>query len=133
MFEFGDHGGTHSGNPLMCAVGLAVMQELSRPAFLAQVRQHGETFARGLKALAAEFGHGQVRGRGLLWALELGRDQAPALVQACHDRGLLVNAARPHCLRLMPPLNLSEVEMAHGLGLLGEALESLRGRPCAEV
>ena len=122
VFEHGDQGGTYAGNPLMCAVAFSVLAEISQPAFLAQVRRTGLQLQRGLLALSAQYGLGEVRGAGLLWALELGHDQAPALVRACRERGLLLNAARPHCLRFMPRLNSTAEEIDHGLGLLGAAL-----------
>ncbi|MBQ0936103.1 acetylornithine transaminase [Ideonella paludis] len=122
VFEHGDQGGTYAGNPLMCAVALGVLAEISQPAFLAQVRRIGLQLQRGLQALSEEHGLGEVRGAGLLWALELGQDHAPALVRACRARGLLVNAARPHCLRFMPRLNSTAEEIEHGLAVLGAAL-----------
>jgi acetylornithine/N-succinyldiaminopimelate aminotransferase len=128
VFEWGDHGGTLAGNPLMCAVGLAMVQELGRPAFLAQVRKRGAQFEQGLRAMAQEFGLGEVRGKGLLWALELGTFSGPEVVHACHTLGLLVNAPRPHVLRFMPALNLSEEELTHGLGILRQGIAAALGR-----
>lgn len=125
VFEYGDHGGTHAGNPLMCAVATEVLQVLAQPAFLSQVRDRGAQFKQGLQHLAQRFGLGEVRGIGLLLALELGADRSSDLVRACLRRGLLVNAPRPHCLRFMPPLNLSPYELDVGLGLLGQALEEV--------
>jgi acetylornithine/N-succinyldiaminopimelate aminotransferase len=122
VFEHGDQGGTYAGNPLMCAVSLAVLAQLSQPDFLAQVRSLGQQLRRGLEALSAQHGLGEVRGAGLLWALELGRNQAPALVSACRERGLLLNAARPHCLRFMPRLNSTAEEIAQGLAILDAAM-----------
>ena len=125
VFEFGDHGGTLAGNPLMCAVGLAMVRELARPAFLERVRARGTQMEQGLRAISEEFRLGEVRGKGLLWALELGADAGPELVQTCLALGLLVNAPRPHCLRFMPPLNLTELELQNGLALLRQALTAL--------
>ena len=128
VFEWGDHGGTLAGNPLMCAVGLAMVQELAKPAFLAQVRARGDQMEQGLRAISEEFGLGEVRGKGLLWALELGGMSGPEVVHTCHTLGLLVNAPRPHCLRFMPPLNLTELELQNGLSLLRQALTALFGQ-----
>ncbi len=128
VFEWGDHGGTLAGNPLMCAVGLAMVRELARPAFLAQVRARGAHMEQGLRAISEEFGLGEVRGKGLLWALELGGLSGPELVHACHTLGLLLNAPRPHCLRFMPPLNMTELELQNGLSLLRQALTALSGQ-----
>ena len=126
VFEHGDQGGTYAGNPLMCAVALAVLDTLSTPAFLAQVRQQGALLRQGLEHLSARHGLGEVRGHGLLLALELGQNTAPEVVRGCRERGLLVNAARPHCLRFMPRLNGTAAEIEQGLQLLDEALAAHR-------
>lgn len=126
VFEHGDQGGTYAGNPLMCAVSLAVLGELSQPAFLAQVRERGQQLQQGLQQLSQELGLGEVRGAGLLWALELGSETAAQVVQICRERGLLVNAARPHCLRFMPRLNSTAQELDTGLQLLETALAEVQ-------
>jgi acetylornithine/N-succinyldiaminopimelate aminotransferase len=128
VFEHGDQGGTYAGNPLMCAVSLAVLQELSQPDFLAQVRERGQQLQEGLLQLAQRYGLGEVRGVGLLWALELGSDNAAEVVQACREQGLLVNAARPHCLRFMPRLNSTEQEIQTGLSMLDAVMCQQRCR-----
>lgn len=125
VFQHGDHGGTHAGNPLMCAVGASVLQTLARPAFLSQVRERGVQLKLGLQRLSAQFGLGEVRGVGLLLALELGSDRALELVQISQQRGLLINAPRPHCLRFMPALNQSVQDIDLGLALLSDALADL--------
>ena len=122
VFEHGDQGGTYAGNPLMCAVSLAVLQELSQPDFLTRVRERGQQLQEGLLQLSQRHGLGEVRGAGLLWALELGRDNAADVVRACREQGLLVNAARPHCLRFMPRLNSTAQEVQTGLNILDEVL-----------
>ena len=122
VFTHGDQGGTYAGNPLMCAVSLAVLQTLSQPDFLSHVRAMGDLLRQGLQSLSQQRGLGEVRGEGLLLALELGRDCATEVVQACRERGLLVNAARPHCLRLMPRLNSTQAEILEGLALLNASL-----------
>ena len=65
-FEPGDQGGTFNGNPLMAAVGCAVMEIVNQPTFLATVRETSDYLAARLGALSAALGHGAVRGRGLL-------------------------------------------------------------------
>ena len=122
VFVHGDQGGTYAGNPLMCAVSLAVMDTLSQPAFLAHVRAMGALLRQGLLTLSQHWGLGEVRGEGLLLALELGSDRAADVVRVARERGLLVNAARAHCLRLMPRLNSTEAEILEGLALLDASL-----------
>jgi acetylornithine/N-succinyldiaminopimelate aminotransferase len=127
-FEPGDQGGTFAGNPLMAAVGLAVVNAVCRPEFLAGVRARAEQLSAGLQSLAREFGLIGERGLGLLRALVLPADVAPAVVaaaQALEPVGLLLNAPRPHLIRLMPALNVSEAELADGLALLRRALKDV--------
>jgi len=107
LFEAGDQGGTFNGNPLMTAVGLAVVQEISRPEFLARVKSSGTYLEAKLNALARELGLGEVRGRGLLLALELNQRIATGVVDTGLELGLLVNAPRPSVLRFMPALNVT--------------------------
>lgn len=127
-FAPGDQGGTYNGNPLVCAVGLAMLDAVTAPGFMDQVRARGDQLRQGLQALARRHGLGAVRGAGLLQALELPQATAAALADALRLRadgarpGLLVNAVRPQRLRLMPALNVAEREVALALELLGEAL-----------
>ena len=124
-FVPGDQGGTYCGNPLMCAVGFAVLQSLLAEGFLSTSRNVGLELRNGLESLSRELGLGEVRGHGLLLALELGRDVAPQVVTAAREAGLLLNAPRAHCLRFMPALNTTESEIKHGLTLLRDVLKPL--------
>ncbi len=110
-FEHGDQGGTFNGTPLMTAVGCAVMEELSRPGFLDRVVETGRHLEAALVAISARFGFGGVRGRGLLLALDLGRDLGPAVVACARAHGLLLNAPHAQCLRFMPALNVRTAEI----------------------
>jgi acetylornithine/N-succinyldiaminopimelate aminotransferase len=122
-FEPGDQGGTFNGNPLMAAVGCAVMDIVRRPVFLASVREVGAYLADRLRALSAALGHGEVRGRGLLLALALTRGDAQKVVERALEHGLLINAPRPDTLRFMPALTLSSDEVDQMMKLLGPCLE----------
>ncbi|HET8694704.1 MAG TPA: aminotransferase class III-fold pyridoxal phosphate-dependent enzyme, partial [Aquabacterium sp.] len=125
VFDLGDQGGTYAGNPLMCAVSLAVLNEISGPGFLARVEKAGQQLQQGLQQLSTRHQLGEVRGDGLLWAMELGANIAPDVVRECRQLGLLVNAARPHCLRFMPRLNSQPEEIELGLHLLDTALSTV--------
>jgi acetylornithine/N-succinyldiaminopimelate aminotransferase len=120
-FAPGDQGGTYHGNPLMTAVGNAVVDQIARPEFLATVRARGAILERGLGALASRHG-GSVRGRGLLWAIELPVAGAESVRDACFERGLIINAARPRILRFMPSLRVAEEDIASMLDTLDSAL-----------
>ena len=121
-FEPGDQGGTYNGNPLMTAVGLAVVNEVSKPRFLAQVRENGDYLMGQLRSLSKQLGLGEVRGQGLLVALELGKPAGATVVDEALKRGLLINSPRPASLRFMPALNVSRAEIDAMLGTLREVL-----------
>jgi len=125
-FEPGDQGGTFNGNPLMTAVGLAIVDEVSKPAFLAHVTDTGNYLARELRALSKEFTLGEVRGQGLLLALELGSDVGSKVVDAALAKGLLLNSPRPTSLRFMPALNVTRAEVDSMLAILRECLAAAR-------
>jgi acetylornithine/N-succinyldiaminopimelate aminotransferase len=130
-FEYGDQGGTFCGNPIMAAVGVAVMEEITKSGFLAQVTGVGEHLAEGLRALARRHGCGAVRGKGLLRALDLQRDVGAEIVEASRARGLLLNAPRPDSLRFMPALAVSEAEVDQMLGILAGVMAGVWGRKAA--
>ena len=110
-FEHGDQGGTFNGNALMCAAGLAVLVEVSKPEFLKAATDAGLLLESELQKLSARHGLGEVRGRGLLLALDLKLPIAPAIVAQAFEAGLLLNAPRADTLRFMPALNVARVEI----------------------
>jgi acetylornithine/N-succinyldiaminopimelate aminotransferase len=129
-FEPGDQGGTYCGNPLMAAVGLAVVNEVCQDGFLQNVRARAEQLARGLQAIVRDHHLVGERGVGLLRALVLPTDQADQVVLAARQlapTGLLLNAPRPNLLRLMPALTISEGEIDEALELLRLAIKVVGG------
>jgi acetylornithine/N-succinyldiaminopimelate aminotransferase len=126
-FEHGDQGGTFNGNPLMAAVGCAVMDAVLAPGFLDGVAARGDQLVAGLRRLAARRGLGEVRGRGLLVALDLGREAGAKVVDAAREGGLLINSPRPESLRFMPALTTSSAEIDAMLDLLDRAVGRVLG------
>jgi acetylornithine/N-succinyldiaminopimelate aminotransferase len=110
-FEHGDQGGTFNGNALMCAAGLAVLAQIAAPNFLKSATENGRYLESELQRLSARYGLGEVRGRGLLLALDLRVPIAPSIVAAALDNGMLLNAPRPDTLRFMPALNVTRQEI----------------------
>src|SRR6201991_2177052 len=106
-FEHGDQGGTFNGNPLMCAAGLAVLEEVSKPEFLKATADAGLFLESELQKLSARHGLGEVRGRGLLLALDLKLPIGPAIVAEALAEGVLINSPQPDGLRFMPALNVT--------------------------
>jgi len=123
-FEHGDQGGTFNGNPLMCAAGLAVFDQVAKPEFLKSAAEAGLFLESELQRISARHGLGDVRGRGLLLALDLKLPVAPAIVAQAFEQGLLLNAPRPDTLRFMPALNVTREE----IGQMIEGLDAILAR-----
>ncbi len=127
-FEPGDQGGTYNGNPLMTAVGSAVMEQLLQPGFLQSVKDKGTYLSAALLKLSAEHGLQGERGEGLLRALKLGSNIGTQIVEAARDMhpvGLLLNSPRPDLLRFMPALNVTTEEIDQMIAMLSDVLKKL--------
>ena len=124
----GDHGGTFCGNPLACAVATAVVNHLQDENVADRVVVAGKLLIDGLHKIKVKYSElvGPVRGKGLLCAFELDSDQMVTKVtDAALNRGLLVTPTRNRIIRLIPPLIVTEEEIARGLELLDSALASV--------
>jgi acetylornithine aminotransferase len=119
-FSPGTHASTFGGNPLACAAGLAVLRVLLDGKVLEKGRRVGETLAKGLATLKERHRLVKdVRGLGLLQAIELNID-GKAVVSDCLARGLLINCTGDHVLRFIPPLIVTELEIARLLNALAQ-------------
>jgi acetylornithine/N-succinyldiaminopimelate aminotransferase len=125
-FEHGDQGGTFNGNSLMTAAGQAVLEEVLKPGFLTNVQDSGEYLARALQALASKHELGEVRGRGLLLALDLRAPVGSAIVEKARDKGVLLNSPRPDSLRFMPALNITRTEIDTMITVLDTTLAEVK-------
>jgi len=123
----GTHGTTYGGNPLACAVGLAVMDIVADPEFLAGVGRRGRHLGQRLSALKAEHpAIAEIRGEGMMMGLRLAEGLSPVkLVEAARDVELLVVPAADNVVRLLPPLIVSEDEISEGVARLDTALRSV--------
>jgi acetylornithine/N-succinyldiaminopimelate aminotransferase len=110
---------------LMCAVGLAVVQHVSAQGFLKAVADTGLYLESELQRLSARHGLGEVRGRGLLLALDLKMPIAASLVAQAFEEGVLLNAPRPDSLRFMPALNVTREEIDLVIEYLDAALTKM--------
>jgi acetylornithine/N-succinyldiaminopimelate aminotransferase len=129
VFEHGEQGGTFNGNPLMTAVGCAVLTALLRPGFLDDVTAKGIYLGERLTDLVKELGLSHERGWGLLRALDLGADIAADVVTEARERldpGLLLNAPRPHLLRFMPALTVTRDEIDRMIDGVRTAIRAVR-------
>ncbi len=124
----GTHGSTYGGNPLACAVGIRVMELVANPEFLAEVNRKAGLLRQKLEALVAA--HPDVlegvRGQGLM--LGLRTKVAPAdMVKAGYAQHILTVPAADNTVRLLPPLNITDEEIAEAVARLDRAAGSLNG------
>jgi len=136
----GSHGTTFGGNPLGCAVALAVLREVETENLCARSAEVGRRIVAEVKS----WQHPLVvtaRGAGLLTGIELNpaalaargawsADKGPAsmhIVKALLESGLLAIAAGPSVVRLLPPLNVSDEEVATALGIVRRVLDAATG------
>jgi len=126
VFTPGEHGSTFGGNPLSCAAGYATLKFIIDNDITGNVKRVGEHLTAGLESLKQKFQFiTDVRGRGLLLAMEFNDDIAESVLMACLDRGLLVNKLKPNTLRFMPPLIVGNKEVDEALSILDEALSNI--------
>jgi len=114
----GDHATTFGGGPFIASVALEVLRAIAQPEFLDRVRRNGEWLGRRFAEIAARVRRVRaVRGRGLMWGLELAEPAAP-FVTLARERGLLVATAGPNVVRLLPPLVVTQQDLARGIDIL---------------
>ncbi len=116
----GDHGSTFAGGPVVAAAALAALELTDDEQLLAGVRERGLQLAAGLERLPHVT---SVRGRGLMLACELDVPAPEVTLAALLEQRLVTNATGPSTLRLLPPLNVSEADVAEALARLSAALE----------
>ena len=118
----GDHATTFGGGPLVATVALEVLRTIADPEFLAAVRVKGAWLGERLRQVAAASSRVKaVRGRGLMWGIELA-EPAAKVVTAARERRLLVLTAGPNVIRLVPPLIVSQDDLNRGVAVLAEVL-----------
>jgi acetylornithine aminotransferase len=121
-FQPSDHGTTQGGNPLACAAAVAVFETIEREGLIENSRRVGESLRTALEPLGTE-----VRGRGLLIALDLGEPIAGDVVRAGLERGIVVNDVNPTSIRLAPPLIITEEQALEGVEKLSASIDAVRG------
>jgi acetylornithine/N-succinyldiaminopimelate aminotransferase len=128
----GTHGTTFGGNPLAMAVGLAMFEELSNPAFLQHVRDISNHLGQELQMLKDRHPGFvlETRGKGLLRGLKLAVDPKPVQGLA-RDRGLLVGVAGDNVLRLAPPLIIEPAHVTEAVAILDASLSAARASAAA--
>ncbi|MBI4298478.1 MAG: aspartate aminotransferase family protein [Chloroflexi bacterium] len=130
VFAPGDHGSTFGGNALTCAAAYASTKFIIDHDIPAHARQMGDYLKGKLKTMQSnhEFIR-DVRGMGLLIAVEFNSDMAASVVSFCNEGGLLLNPVRPNAIRIMPPLIVSPEDIDKALDILEMGLtKAARGR-----
>ena len=128
----GEHGSTFGGNPLTCAAAYATTSYIIEKDVPARAREMGEYLREGLDGLrGGQALISDVRGMGLLIAVEFASDAAAAVVSACNGAGLLLNTVQPNAVRLMPPLTVTKAEIDQALDRLDTGIAEAAKGPAA--
>ncbi|HEU4470732.1 MAG TPA: ornithine--oxo-acid transaminase [Flavisolibacter sp.] len=126
----GEHGSTYGGNPLACAVAMAALDVLKQERLADKAMELGTYFRNGLKSLASPLVR-EVRGKGLLNAIEIGHPDAEAAWELCldlKDRGLLAKPTHGDKIRLAPPLVITREQLDECLLIIAGGLKKLEKR-----
>jgi 4-aminobutyrate aminotransferase/(S)-3-amino-2-methylpropionate transaminase len=129
----GGLGGTYGGNPVACAAAIATIDMIEADGLVARAEQLGAVLRAELEAMAArDPGIGEVRGRGLMQAIELVKpgttdpdpDRVKAVLARCHAQGVVTLSAGTYgnVIRFLPPLVIGEDLLREGLGVVADAL-----------
>lgn len=125
-FQPGDHGSTFGGNFLACAASFAVVTTIEQDGLIQHAAELGAYLVDQLRTLARTHSAiTEVRGLGLMVAVELSTETAPQIVDAARERGLLLNAVQPNTLRLVPPLVITRQDVDEAVRILAESIASV--------
>ena len=123
---FGDHGSTFGGNALTTAAAYAGSKFLIENDIPAHAREMGKHLLARLNELKSRFSFvSEVRGKGLLAALQFDKDITPQVLTHANQAGILLNGVKPNAIRFMPPLTVTAAEIDEGLGRLEVALRKI--------
>jgi predicted acetylornithine/succinylornithine family transaminase len=126
VFAPGDHGSTFGGNPLSTAAGYAVTRYIIEKDIPGNAARMGKYLMTRLNEMKAKHSSiNDVRGIGLLIAIEFKENIAGDVMKACLERGFMINLIKPNTLRVIPPLIIKRVEVEEGLGVLEEVLTEM--------
>jgi len=122
----GSHGSTFGGNPMACAVADKVIEIVSNPNFLQEVKEKETLLVNKLKGVSKKHqAFREIRSSGLWIGCELNNNgEVNELLDRCYESGLIAVSAGTSTLRFAPALNISEDEISEGIERLEDALSS---------
>ncbi|MCB0651270.1 MAG: acetylornithine transaminase [Saprospiraceae bacterium] len=123
--DFGDHGTTFGGNPLVCAASLATLEVIETENLLQQAEEKGNWLKAEIAAMKNP-DIKEIRGKGLMLGIEFNFETKP-LVQKMLENGVLANATADRVLRLVPPLNISYEDLEQAMEVLKKSLKEIQG------
>ena len=122
----GSHGTTMGGNPLAMASGLSMLNQIKKPSFLINVNKKGKLFLDKLKKLSNSDLIKEVRGKGLILAIEFYEEKkAKLFTNKCIKNGLLVLITEKYNVRILPPLNVKNNEITESIKIMKLVLEQI--------
>lgn len=125
IFKPGDHGCTFGGNPLGCAVSLAVLKELTENNVIDGVKAKEKIFKEEIERLMSKYDFiKKIDGKGLILGIHLSIE-AKNVVSKAFKKGLLIIGAGSNVVRIVPPLNITIDEINKGLDILKEVFDEL--------
>jgi acetylornithine/N-succinyldiaminopimelate aminotransferase len=125
VFTLGDHNATFGGNPVTSAAAYATLKYVIENDIPGNARRVGQYLFDGLNKLKGKYQFiTEVRGRGLLVAVEFNSDIGQPVLMACLEKGLLVNRVKANAIRLVPPLIIDNKEVDEALEILDKALST---------
>lgn len=122
-FQPGNHASTFGGNPLACAAAIAAIDAIADQGLVENAAEVGAYFKQQLEGLKARRNDiSEVRGVGLMLAIQLGRDDAASISAACLQQGLVVNAIGNNIIRFLPPLIVQREHVDRAIQILEASL-----------
>ncbi len=116
------HASTFGGNPIAAAAGIAMIETIEADGLLAMAVRNAALFGERLAELASRFPQiREVRQAGLMIGIELDFEGSE-VVEACLERGLLINCTHSTVLRLLPAMNIQAEQIDRGISILADAL-----------
>lgn len=126
VLEYGVHGTTFGGNPVACAAGIVLLDELTNKGLMQNVVQVGGYLFTHLKQLQREYPAliVDVRGKGLIIGIELSRE-GDSIVERMRNEGVLINCTNQTVLRFLPPLIITPTHIDEAIAILRNVIRSL--------